>query len=139
MKTTTLQFADVPTGYAALVAMHPPRPLRDAVDEQNIEEIINALAGHDLSVDQEDYLELLADLLLKYQATKHPRAKRPSSPHDRLKYLMQESGMTPTKLAKLLNCSQPLVSLILSGKRELSKENIRKLAAHFSLEAGYFL
>ena len=44
-----------------------------------------------------------------------------------------------TKLAKLLGRSQPLVSLLLSGKRDLSKENVKKLAAHFKLDAGYFL
>ena len=46
--------------------------------------------------------------------------------------------MTPGALAKLLGCSQPLVSLILAGKRELSKANVKKLARHFKLDAGYF-
>jgi antitoxin component HigA of HigAB toxin-antitoxin module len=32
-----------------------------------------------------------------------------------------------------------LVSLVLSGKRELSKNNIRALARHFKLGADYFL
>jgi antitoxin component HigA of HigAB toxin-antitoxin module len=30
-------------------------------------------------------------------------------------------------------------SLILNGKRELSKANIRALSDHFGLDAGYFL
>ena len=61
------------------------------------------------------------------------------SPRQRLKYLMEQSEMTRNELAAVLRCSQPLVSLILSGKRNLSKENIRKLAAHFKLDTGYFL
>jgi len=137
---TRLKFHELPADYAALVALYPPRTLHDSIDEQNVEALIEAMAGHALSGDQEDYLELLSDLLLKYQAARHPvKSRSRRSPQERLKYLMQESKMTPTKLAKLLGCSQPLVSLILSGKRELSKDNIKKLAGHFRLDAGYFL
>jgi antitoxin component HigA of HigAB toxin-antitoxin module len=40
---------------------------------------------------------------------------------------------------KLLGISQPQASLILSGKRELSKANVKRLAAHFKLDAACFL
>ena len=43
------------------------------------------------------------------------------------------------ELCAHLRASQPLVSLMLNGKRELSKASIRKLAAHFRLEPSYFL
>jgi antitoxin component HigA of HigAB toxin-antitoxin module len=139
MKSTRLTLADLPTDYAGLVALWPPRAVRDAVDEQNVEEIVLAMAGHSLTPDQEDYLDLLSDLLLKYQRQAHPR-RRPRCPlNQRLRYLLDESGMTRGELAKVLDCSQPLVSLILGGRRSLSKENIKKLAAHFRLDAGYFL
>ncbi len=68
--------------------MYPPRPLHDEVDEQNVEEIVNALAGHDLTPDQKDYLDLLSDLLLKYQSDRHPRSAGRRTPGQRLKYLM---------------------------------------------------
>jgi antitoxin component HigA of HigAB toxin-antitoxin module len=119
--------------------MYPPRPIHDAVDEQNVEEIIGAMAGHDLSADQEDYLDLLSDMLLRYQSQRQLVRRGRSSVLQRLNYLVRESGTTPARLAKILGASQPLVSLILSGKRELSKENIKKLATYFKLDAGYFL
>src|SRR5205085_1207034 len=122
-----------------LVAMYPPRPLRDPVDEQNVQEIINAMAGHRLTNDQEDYIDLLSDLLPKYQADHFPPPRGCRTLAQRLKFLMEQSATTPTKLAKLLHCSQPLVSLILSGKRELSKANIKTLSRHFKLDAAYFL
>ena len=146
MSTTTtakLKFANMPTNYAGLVAMRPPRPIRDAVDAANVEEIVMEMAGHPLSPDQDDYHELLSDLLLKYQEANEPalpsRGARDRSPYARLKNLIVQSGTTPTQLAKLLDCSQPLVSLLLSGKRKVSKANAKKLAAHFRLDAGYFL
>jgi|SRR6266550_2091602 len=138
MKATSIRFADIPRDYSGLVAFYPPRPLHDAVDERNVEEIVVAMAGHELTQDQEDYLNLLSDLLLKFRAEQQSgRRRRPV--HERLKYLMEQSGMTPTELAKLLACSQPLVSLILTRKRSLSKHNIRKLGRHFKLDPGYFL
>jgi antitoxin component HigA of HigAB toxin-antitoxin module len=52
---------------------------------------------------------------------------------------MKDTQTTPGDLEKLWRCSHSLVSLVLSGKRELSKDNIRALAKHFRLSADYFL
>src|SRR5215210_1806398 len=139
MRTVKLKFVDLPRDYAALVALYPPRPLHDAIDERNVEEIVSEMAGHKLTGDQEDYLNLMSDLLLKYQSTRHPRRIKRRSAKERLKYLMSQSQMTPADLAALLQCSQPLISLVLAGRRNLSKPNIKKLATHFKLDAGYFL
>lgn len=140
MKATKMRFAEMPQEYEGLVAMHPPRPLHDAVDERNVEEIVMEMAGHDLSTDQEDYLDLLSDLLVKYQGERGMQPQRVRRrPVERLKYLMEQRGMTAGELAKLLGCSQPLVSLILSGKRNLSKGNVKKLAGRFGVEAGWLL
>jgi antitoxin component HigA of HigAB toxin-antitoxin module len=143
MNAIKLKFAEMPTDYAGLVAMYPPRPLHDAVDARNVEEIVMEMAGHPLSLDQDDYHDLLSDLLIRWQESNEPSRSRkrsqPLSAHARLKYLIEQSGTTPSQLAQLLSCSQPLVSLLLSGKRTLSKVNAKKLAAHFKLDAGYFL
>jgi hypothetical protein len=134
-----MKFADMPRDYAGLVALYPPRPLHDAVDERNVEEIVSEMAGHRLTADQEDYLNLMSDLLLKYQAERVRRKAGRRPVHEKLKYLMEQSEMTAADLAKVLDCSQPLVSLVLAGKRSLSKQNVSKLAAKFGLDAGYFL
>jgi antitoxin component HigA of HigAB toxin-antitoxin module len=139
MKAVKINFVDMPDDYAGLVSMYPPRPLHDQVDERNVEEIVNEMAGHELTSDQEDYLNLMSDLLLKHHAQQRSRRIRKRPVHKRLKYLMEQSEMTPSDLAKLLGSSQPLVSLVLAGKRSLSKQNISKLAARFKLDAGYFL
>ncbi len=75
MTITKPKFAEMPKDYTDLVGMYPPRPLHDEVDEQNVEEIVNALAGHDLTPDQKDYLDLLSDLLLKYQSERDLRSR----------------------------------------------------------------
>ncbi len=54
-----------------------------------------------------------------------------------LKYLMQESRMTQADLGRLLG-NRALASLILNGRRQLSKSHIRKLAAHFKVSPALF-
>jgi HTH-type transcriptional regulator/antitoxin HigA len=133
------KFADMPRTYVKLVEMYPPRPLHDDDDARDVEELVAEMAGHELTKDQEDYLDLLSDLLLKYHGKRHPPARQRRTPADSLKFLLEESGTTAAQLSRILRCSQPLVSLLLNGKREPSKANVKKLAKHFKLDAGYFL
>jgi antitoxin component HigA of HigAB toxin-antitoxin module len=60
-------------------------------------------------------------------------------PLDRLKFIVQESGTTRAALRKILDCSQPLVSQIMNGERELTKDHIRKLGRHFAVSPAVFL
>jgi antitoxin component HigA of HigAB toxin-antitoxin module len=53
--------------------------------------------------------------------------------------LLHDSATTRQDLERILNCGHSLVSLLLAGKRDLSKDNIRALANHFKLSADYFL
>ncbi|MBM4017558.1 MAG: transcriptional regulator [Planctomycetes bacterium] len=140
MKTTTrsLDFRRMPRDYAGLVRLFPPRPIHDKVDLENATEIIGALAGHNLTPDQEDYLDVLSDLVAKYEEAHSPVRRRRSTPLERLRYLVGEAGMTASDLGRMLG-NRGLGSLILRGRRQLSKAHIRILAEHFRLDAGYFI
>ena len=129
-------FVEFPTDYAALVAMFPPRPIHDAVDYANTMEIVMAMAGHTLTADQEDYLAILSEIILLYDR-EHDRPRQRGTPLQRLQYLVKEAGMTASDLGRLLG-NRGMGSLYLSGKRGLSKTNIRKLAQHFKVRADYF-
>jgi antitoxin component HigA of HigAB toxin-antitoxin module len=51
---------------------------------------------------------------------------------------MDSAGMTPSQLGDVIG-SRPAASMFLSGTRaELSKPQIRRLAAHFKMEVGFF-
>jgi len=130
-------FAEIPQDYPALVAMLPPRPIHDAVDYANTMEIVLALAGHTLTPDQEDYLKVLSEMVLQYDRTHDPPRKR-GTPLQRLQYLVEQAGLSASDLGRLLG-NRGMGSLLLTGKRGLSKSNIRKLAAHFKVRADYFL
>jgi antitoxin component HigA of HigAB toxin-antitoxin module len=86
-----------------------------------------------------NYLGSLTVLIHHYETCRIPLDAMDKAPLSRLKFLMRESGATASDLQEILQCSQSLVSLILNGKRELSKANIRQLAGHFKIRAGYFI
>ena len=62
----------IPVDYAGLVSLFPLRPLHDEVDYGNALEVAEALVGAvDLSEDQADYLDVLTDIIQKYEAIRH--------------------------------------------------------------------
>ena len=63
MKTTKIEFARLHKDYAGLCRMLTPRTIHDKVDFVNVTEITDALAGHKLTADQEDYFDLLCRLI----------------------------------------------------------------------------
>lgn len=72
MKTATrTKFARLPRDYHGLVTMFMPRALHDEIDYENTVEVIDALAGHELSDDQELYLDTLSTLVEAYESEHH--------------------------------------------------------------------
>lgn len=91
-----------------------------------------------LSDGQRQYLSALGVLVEEYETRRYPMPGS-DSPSERLRFVMEESGMTQAQLAGVLDCGQPMVSLLLSGDRQLSKGNIKALAHHFHVSTDYFL
>lgn len=139
MKTASrsIEFHRLPKDYAGLVQMLPLRPIHDRIDVANATEVIDALAGHDLTADQEDYLDVLSDLVDKYETESSPLRRTESTPLERLKFVVDQAGLSASDLGRLLG-NRALGSLLLTGRRQLSKAHIRRLAEHFRLDPGYF-
>ena len=47
--TTTLEFADMPKDYQGLVMNFMPKAIHDKIDYENTMEVIDALAGYELT------------------------------------------------------------------------------------------
>ncbi len=128
----------VPKSYDALIALFPLRPLHDEVDYDNALEIAGLLVGRvDLSDDQSDYLDVLADIIQKYES-RHHAMKGGGSPLQRLGRMLEEQGMNASDLGRLLG-NRALGSAILRGQRQLSKTHIRLLSDHFKVGADLFI
>ena len=137
----TRRSARLSDDYLELVKAFPLRPLRKESDHAAALDILRKLAvrqDQQLSTGEKDYLEALTLFVEEYEDSRHRIDLSALKPLDVLKHLIEESGMKSADLARLLG-SQPAVSLVLAGKRELSKAQIRRLARHFHVEPGLFL
>jgi HTH-type transcriptional regulator / antitoxin HigA len=135
---TVLAFKDMPRDYRKLLSLHMLRPLHDKVDYGNALEILDAMAGHELNRDQEDYFEALSLFVEAYESAHLPGlpAKKGIS---LLKHLMDENEISAAGLSRLLGTDRSLGVRILNGERNLTLDHIRKLAARFRVPAAVFL
>ena len=137
IRTIKHKSKSMPAGYAELVALFPLRPLHDEVDYDNALEVAEALVGSiNPSEDQADYLDVLTDIIQKYESRRHNIIGR-STPLNILKLMLKEQGMRGSDLGRLLGY-RPLGGAILRGERQLSKAHIRILADHFKVSTDLF-
>ena len=134
-----IRFAHLPKSYTGLCGLLMPRPIRDKVDLENVVRITDAMAGQDLTPDQEDYFDLLCRLVRDYE-TEHggvsaPRVTGPEA----LRHLLEEHKMSGADLSRLLGAHRTLGPMILRGERKLTVEHVRVLCRHFKVAADLFL
>ena len=137
-KTPRIKTSD---SYLDLVETFPLRPIRSGSEYAQAIRMMETLAVRgedDLDDGERDYLDALDEFISSYDRSRLPPGIDRRSALERLTAVLEHSGTTPAQLRRILGCSQPLVSMILHGQRELSKDNIAKLANHFKLSVGYF-
>ena len=141
MKTTRpkIEFPRLPQEYAGLCRLLIPRPIHDQLDFENVTEITDAMAGHPLNSDQEDYFDLLCRLIENYEK-EHAQLDTPKvTALDALKHLLEAHEMTAADLSRLLAVHRTLGAMILRGERQLTLAHVRTLAKHFNVSADLFL
>jgi HTH-type transcriptional regulator / antitoxin HigA len=89
-----------------------------------------------LSPEESALLETMAILVQAYDDRHHPLP--PVSPNETLAYLMETSGRTAKDLLPVFG-TRGRVSEVLSGKRSISKENAKRLAAMFKVAVDLFI
>lgn len=80
-----------------------------------------------------DELEVLSILIEQYEKEKHPID--PPNPIEAILFRLEQKGMKKSELQKIIG-SRSRVSEILSGKRKLSLNMIRKLHAKLGIPAN---
>jgi HTH-type transcriptional regulator/antitoxin HigA len=131
-------FRALPRTFDGLCKMLPLRPVHDDVDLANASEVIEALAGHQLNQDQQDYLEALSNLVGAYEDVRFEKDLGKVTPLKALRYLVEHNGLTASGLGEILG-NRALGSKILRGEREMSKTHIRKLAKRFNVSPALFV
>ena len=129
-----------PTKYGKLLCLAMPKRIEtDAEMDHFIEmmEPLNRAIEHGTAGPEEIALHsLLATLIKEYDDRAYPLP--PVDPPSIIQFLMEQRGLRPTDLTPVFG-ARSITSLVLNGKRELSKAHIRKLAEFFHVSPAAFL
>ena len=124
--------------YLELVQRVPLRPIRDESSLDAATAMIDELLGlPELSAEEDDYLDVLGDLVEKYEAQAHPIPE--AAPRDVLHYLMQCRELSPDGLANLVGIPAPVIAAMLVGETAVDPSEADRLAVYFSVEPKVFL
>ncbi len=132
-----IEFARLPKDYSGLCQILTPRPIHDKAELQNVTEVTDAMAGHKLAPDQEDYFDLLCRLIEDYEKESVDDPK--VTPLQALQHLLDSHNMSAADLARLLGVHRTLGAMILRGERKLTLNHVQTLARHFGVSADLFL
>lgn len=133
----------VPAAYAYLVRQFPPREINNRREYDEFQLLVVALMKQ-LSSDAPEgaqdgirmYLNLLTPFIKKYEDAHWNKSH--ASPREVLAYLMDEHDLNQADLKEEIG-SQPYVSDILKGKKDLTLEQVSKLAKRFNVSPTVFI
>jgi HTH-type transcriptional regulator/antitoxin HigA len=137
MSTTTVDLDA--KRYGRLLAKVLPGVIRAESENSRMLAIIDGLMakGEDgLSAEEEALLDLLVNLVHDFETKNYSFPASP--PHKMLAFLLEQRGLKPSDLWPVLG-TKSRVSDALSGKREISKEQAKKLAAFFHVGVQLFI
>lgn len=123
--------------YLELIRRFPLRRLQSEADLDAAIVVINELIDQDaLAPPEDDYLDILSDLVEEYEDEHHPID--PVDDADMLRFLIENRRITQSQLARDVRIAESTISEVLAGKRKLNRTQIGKLAAFFKVEPGVF-
>lgn len=126
------------SAYLTLIRRLPLRPIRTDAELEAASCVIDELTVRDdLSLAESDYLDVLGDLVEKYE-DEHVEMPHVSDA-TMLRSLMDEKGVRQVDVVRGTGISKTVLSLVLSGKRELTREHIGVLSKYFEVSPGSFL
>lgn len=119
-------------------------PLRRIKSEKDLDEALKIaeelyLKIEQLDQDQLDYLDVLSDLIAKYEDTHHKVDTSDVTQADMLRHLIEQAGMNQSDLARLLDVSRGRASELVNGHRQLTMMQIAIAAKHFKIKPELLL
>ena len=126
--------------FAQVAQLHRPTNPAEYDNLLELIEHLETIAG-DLENPMNPYFplyELASTYVADYEDEHEPALPDPQ-PRDVLEYLMEEHGVSQKDLERAGVADQPLISKVLRGERNVSKEMAKRLAAFFKVSAAVFL
>jgi HTH-type transcriptional regulator / antitoxin HigA len=123
--------------YEALLRKVPPKVIRTEKENEAYTEILYELDSRapKLTAAEKELAELLTLLIENFEEKRYPIPK--AKPLDVLRFLMEQQNLLQKDLADVFG-TPSIVSEVLSGKRELNKDQIARLSARFHVSPELF-
>jgi HTH-type transcriptional regulator/antitoxin HigA len=124
--------------YSAAIAKYPPKIIRTKAENEHYTAILEGLDQRfdQLSPAENDFAELLTLLIEDFEASTYELPK--ASALDVLRLVMDQHSLKQKALVDIFG-TPSVTSEVLSGKRELSKEHIRRLSSRFCIPVELLL
>lgn len=122
--------------YGALLKEIQPEVIHSEQQNANFIQMLEKLTHmEEVTPAQEKLIELLTVLVEKYESRQYPMPD--AGPLDIIRHLMEQHGLRQKDLVDVFG-TESIVSDVLNGKRELSKDHIARLSARFHVSPSVF-
>ena len=126
----------VSPAYSKLLSKIGPKVIRSEAENEHFIEALSDLDERGrLSKEEKQLAELLTLLIEEFEERNYALPK--ASPREVLEFLMEQNGLRQADLLDVFK-TRSIASEVLSGKRELTKEHIRKLSVRFHVSPAVF-
>lgn len=128
------------SAYDSLLLEYKPRPIRTPREHRRalhqVEQLIRQHGPHPPRAEGE-LIAVLSTLIESYEVNQFPRRK--PSPAETLAHLIDAKQVTKAEVAQATGIPRSTITNVLSGRRQVSKDNISRLARFFCVDPGVFL
>ncbi len=130
--------AKISSKYLDLIRAFPLRPIRSEAELDRAEAMLHRLLdAPSLSAPEQDYLEILGNLIDEYESKAHPI--EPLPPNQMLAMSIESKGVTQTEVSRATGIPVSTISELIAQKREFNRAHIEKLCAYFGLDPKAFI
>ena len=124
----------------SLLLEYKPRPIRNGREHrralQQVEQLIRQHGPHPPHAEGE-LIAVLSTLIESYEVDQFPRRK--PSPAETLAHLIDAKQITKAEVARATGIPRSTITNVLCGRRQISKDNVSKLAGYFCVDPAVFL
>jgi HTH-type transcriptional regulator/antitoxin HigA len=130
--------AKISAKYWELIRSFPLRPIRSEADLGRAEAMLHRLLdAPSLSASEQDYLEILGNVIDEYESKAHPIESLP--PNQMLAISIESKGVTQTEVSRATGIPVSTISELIAQKREFNRAHVEKLCDFFGLDPKVFI
>ena len=119
-----------------------PKVIETEAENEKYLAIVEALMfkGQNRTIEETALLRVLVLLIEEFEEKYYSfKEWQKTTPHEFLQHLMAGKEMKQSDLVGILSMSSGLISSIVNGKRQISKEQAKKLGEYFKVSPGLFI